>query len=145
MIKTVHIYGLNTHGISACKLAQKKGINVTASDLKSEIQFRKYVESKLAGFDLTFGSHPETLLERADYVVVSPGVVQNAKMWTLVQNKKNWISIADFTDMVNHWQNPKIIVTGTYGKTTFCTLFIAYMKLLNSIIIKMKEKGCQYS
>ncbi len=122
MTKSVHIYGLNDHGIAAALLAQEKGVAVTASDLNGEPDFAARVRGRLPGVALTFGEHPVSQLKAAEQVVVSPGVVQNAETWRAVTTAANWISTVDFACEVNLRPNPKIIVTGSYGKTTLCAL-----------------------
>ncbi len=124
----VHIYGLNAHGIAACRLALAQGLAVSASDLKTDADFAARVRGLLPGVDLSFGHHPPDRLEAADHVVVSPGVVQDARMWRRVRETPGWISSADFAWLVQRWDLPRIVVTGTYGKTTFCRLLLAALE-----------------
>ena len=122
MIQSVHIYGLNAQGLSACLLAQKHGVAITGSDLNGDPVFVDEISRKLPGIELFFGEHPDEPLDSAEYVVVSPGVVQDSENWHKVSDTPHWISGVDFAFIVNQWKNPRIIVTGSYGKTTFCTL-----------------------
>ncbi len=122
MLKSVHIYGLNAHGIAAAALARDTGMSVTASDLNDAPAFTTAVTHSLPGVTVTFGEHPSTAVAAADFVVVSPGVVQGPQMWQQVTETPNWISAAEFACNVWQWPNRKIVVTGTYGKSTLCAL-----------------------
>lgn len=128
MVKSVHIYGLNAHGVSAARLARQAGVAVTASDLNNSPDFVARVRAQLDGLPLSFGDHPTAQINDAEYVVVCPGVVQSPEMWRQVRATPNWISVADFAGLINKWPNPLLIITGTYGKTTLCDLWQTYLE-----------------
>jgi UDP-N-acetylmuramoylalanine-D-glutamate ligase len=135
MLKSVHIYGLNAHGISACKLAVQKGVQASASDLRKEKSFRLAIQKQLPDVNLYFGEHPQDKMDNADYIAASPGIIQNAETWEMIRDNKKWISGLDLAFLLNQWEIPKILVTGSYGKTTFISLFNQYLKTLNKKII----------
>ena len=73
--KKVLVVGLARSGVAAARLLVLQGAMVMANDLKPESQLAtQAAEMRKLGVMLSMGSHPESLFENADLIVVSPGV-----------------------------------------------------------------------
>ena len=78
--KRVTVFGLARSGEAAVNLLIKLGADLSVTDLKDEEQLKDVITRlKNAYPQIRFylGSHPETIIEDTDLVVVSPGVPSN--------------------------------------------------------------------
>ena len=72
--KAVTVVGLARSGVGAANLLSSLGASVTVTDRKGPEELGELTGRLRAGIRLVLGSHPAELFERADIVVISPGV-----------------------------------------------------------------------
>ena len=116
--KKVLILGLARTGVAAARLCNSLGAKVLVSDIKSEEELKDYT-GMLEGADVEFffGSHPESLLEAVDLIIVSPGI--QGSIPVLVKARSLGIEIISEIELAyNFLKSPVIAITGTNGKTT---------------------------
>jgi len=118
----VLIVGMGKSGVSAAKLAVKKGGRVTVSDLKNKTDLLPALEElKNYKFRAELGKHVLKTFVEQDLIVVSPGVDLNCK--PLKQAEKTNVPIVSEVEFASQFiTKPIIAVTGTNGKTTVATL-----------------------
>ncbi len=110
--KNIVVVGAGKTGRAVTEFLLNKGANVVLND-KNEIK-ENLKHNRLKIIDKT---HPEEIFDRADLIVVSPGV--NIKTLPIKENKK---VIGDI-ELFYYFNKSKIIaITGTNGKTTTTTL-----------------------
>lgn len=121
--KTAVVVGLGVSGQSAIRLLVKQKVNVIVSESKSLHEIGESVIGELAamGVELQAGGNEEHVLERADFVVTSPGVPMSAAIMHAAV-KKNIPVIGEFGLAAMFLENPCIAITGTNGKTTVTAL-----------------------
>ncbi len=121
------VIGAAKSGISAAKLAKRKGFEVFVSESKSADGFPE--EIKLLnelGIDYEFGGNTDRALDCTDCIVTSPGVPPNIQLFQDAK-KFNIPIISELEFGRSFIPNQKLIaITGTNGKTTTTTL-ITYM------------------
>ena len=108
--KTVAVVGLGASGLGAARLAMKLGARVLAVDGRA-------VADVPDGVDLTVGEAWEPVLDRADVVVVSPGVpAAHGAVQAAVARGADVVGELGFAS--RYVSAPVIAVTGTNGKST---------------------------
>ena len=120
--KRVVVLGLGSSGFFSAKLLKKLGAKVFLSDKFEEKKQREYsCQLKELSIDFELGKHTRDNIERADYIVVSPGVALNSEPieWA---KKKSIEVIGEIELAYQHCPAQIIAVTGTNGKTTVTTL-----------------------
>ena len=129
--KNILILGAGISGISAAEVLSAHGANVTLSDTKE----RKDLKSPIHILDktsvnLSLGKQDENLLEKIDYLVLSPGISINIPLVKKAINKK--VTVMSEIEAAYRLCEAKIIaVTGTNGKTTTTTLLGEMVKTTN--------------
>ena len=79
--KRVVVVGLGASGVAACRLLARRGASVTAMDAKPAERLSADARALTsAGVELSVGGHDGAALDRADLVVVSPGVPMFAEL-----------------------------------------------------------------
>lgn len=120
--KNVVVLGLGSSGISSAKLLKKLGANVFVSDNSNSTKQKKHsLELKKLSIDSELGRHTQAVIEKADYLVISPGVPLDCEpiKWA----KKNNIEVIGEMELgYQHCLGQIIAITGTNGKTTVTTL-----------------------
>jgi UDP-N-acetylmuramoylalanine--D-glutamate ligase len=116
--KKVVVVGLGKSGIAAARLCLKQGASVTGTDTSPE---SKLSESALTlPMKLVAGSHAGVDFERADLIVVSPGVPPLA---AFDQAAKAGVEVIGELELAARFcVGPMIAVGGTNGKSTVTTL-----------------------
>lgn len=121
--KGVVVYGLGKSGTAAVRLLLCAGARIAAVDARTEAELGEAVTALRAeGVKLVLGGPPGDLLERADLVVVSPGVplrlpeIRRAAsagvpVWAEVELASRFLGSA-----------PLVGITGTNGKSTTTAL-----------------------
>src|SRR3990172_10497985 len=73
--KKLLILGFARTGVAAARLAYSLGADVLISDIKPEEELKEYIRMlDKIDVNLFLGSHPESLLNGVDLIVVSPGI-----------------------------------------------------------------------
>lgn len=118
----VTVMGLARSGVAACRLLQVAGARVTVADRKESAE----LTSALAGIDregvdITVGARYESSLERADLVVISPGVPY--RLASLETARRRGVKVISELELASQFsRSPLLAVTGTNGKSTTVTL-----------------------
>jgi UDP-N-acetylmuramoylalanine--D-glutamate ligase len=116
------IVGLGISGIAAARFAHKKGASVTVTDMAGEKELGAYAPmAHKLGVNMELGNHNIETFERADLIVVSPGVPL-----TILPIKRaiaKGIPIVGELELAARYiREPIIAVSGTNGKTTTTAL-----------------------
>ena len=120
--KKVIVLGLARSGCAAARALKALGAEVYLTDKKSDAQLEKEKKSlEKQGITVELGGHSLNWLDKADLLVVSPGVPLTVPY--LVEAKKRGITLMSELEIA--WRlakAPFLAVTGTNGKTTTTTL-----------------------
>ncbi|MFB9120568.1 UDP-N-acetylmuramoyl-L-alanine--D-glutamate ligase [Bergeyella porcorum] len=122
----IAILGGGESGFGAAYLAKKKGLEVFLSD-KGEI--RPQYKTLLQMHDIEFeeGSHDETRILSADWVIKSPGIPKKADL--IQKIKQKGIRLSSEIEFAAEFTDAKIIaITGSNGKTTTTSLIYHILK-----------------
>ncbi|GAB4461994.1 MAG: UDP-N-acetylmuramoyl-L-alanine--D-glutamate ligase [Anaerolineae bacterium] len=116
------VVGLGREGIALTRFLAENGLPVAATDLRSAAELGADVVSlQAAGVSLTLGQHPESLLDNADILFVSPGVPLEVPF--LAAARARAIPLTTETRLFCHLCPATIVaITGSSGKTTTTTL-----------------------
>ena len=127
--KRAVVIGLAGSGEAAIKLLHKKGALISATDIKKEEEIDRAVleTAKNYGAELFLGGHPGEIFERADFVVVSPGVPKDLPQLAAARAAGARV-ISELEFAYSESDVPAIAVTGTNGKTTVVTLIGEILK-----------------
>lgn len=126
--KKVLVVGVARSGVAVARLLASRGAMVIANDIKTEAQLaREAEELRELGVMLSLGSHPESLFENAELIVLSPGVP--ADLPQLESARGRGIEIISEPELAGRFLRGRIIgVTGSNGKTTTTTLIGELMR-----------------
>ena len=118
----VLVVGLGQEGIALTRFFARNGLSVTATDLRpAEELIEAVAPIEAAGVPLVLGAHPDSLLDDADILFVSPGVPLDVPF--LVEARARAIPLSTETRLFCHLCPAQIIgVSGSSGKTTTTTL-----------------------
>lgn len=120
--KQVVVLGLARSGLAAVSLLLRQGAVVVGSDLRTRAELPETIgQLERQGLRTELGHHPDTLLEGADFVLVSPGVPVDIPF--LEGARGTGIPVYGEIEVAS-WFCPAslIAVTGSNGKTTTTTL-----------------------
>jgi UDP-N-acetylmuramoylalanine--D-glutamate ligase len=118
----VTVLGLARSGVAACRLLQEAGARVTVADRKNESE----LTAVLTNIDrdhvhVVVGAQYERSLDRADLVVISPGVPY--RMEALERVRRRGVKVISELELASRFLSaPIMAVTGTNGKSTTVTL-----------------------
>lgn len=126
--KKVTVVGLARSGVAAANLLQAVGADVTVADAKEEGR----LEGALARVDrnairVMVGPGYESALERAQLVVISPGVPSDLDILNSVRARQVPV-IAELELAFRFLDAPVLAITGTNGKSTTVTLIGLLLK-----------------
>ncbi|MCL2199768.1 MAG: UDP-N-acetylmuramoyl-L-alanine--D-glutamate ligase [Defluviitaleaceae bacterium] len=126
--KNVLVCGMARSGQAAALVLRQLGAFVTASDLRTEIEWDYDPAEK--GISLRLGEEPDDFVLDFDIVVISPGISMYATFIKMAQNagKPVW-SEAELAYRL--CPCPMIAITGTNGKTTVTTLVGEILRRFN--------------
>ena len=116
--KNILIVGLGVSGIAAARFAKNKGANVTVTDIAGEKELAPYapIAHKL-GAAMELGRHNIETFERADLIVLSPGVPHT--ILPIKRAEAKGIPILGEIELAARFiREPIVAVSGTNGKTT---------------------------
>ncbi|MDX2496320.1 MAG: UDP-N-acetylmuramoyl-L-alanine--D-glutamate ligase, partial [Desulfobacterales bacterium] len=120
--KKILIVGLGTSGIATARFAINQGASVTATDIAPAKDLADHAQEALAmGVDLELGRHEAETFERADLIVISPGVPHTIPQ-ILRAHAKGVPVLGEIELAARFIREPVIAVSGTNGKTTTTTL-----------------------
>lgn len=133
--KKVLVVGLARSGVAAARLLVSHGAMVMANDLKPEAQLAaQAAELRKLGVMLSVGSHPESLFENADLIVVSPGVP--ADIAPLESARRKGVEIISEPELAGRFLRGRMIgITGSNGKTTTTTITGELMRAVGASVI----------
>jgi len=115
--KKISIIGAVRSGLAAAKLAKILGAIPFVSDTSSREKLEKNIaELEKLNINYEVGNHTEKIFD-ADFVIVSPGVPQNA--YPIIEAKKLGIEVISEIEFAAWFCKGDIVsITGTNGKTT---------------------------
>jgi UDP-N-acetylmuramoylalanine--D-glutamate ligase len=121
--KRVVVVGLGASGVAACRLLVRRGAKVTAMDAKPVERLSQEARAlEAAGVTLSAGGHDGSALDRADLVVVSPGVPAFAELSRAeAKGTPIWGEVELAVRSLAH-PAPVVAVGGTNGKSTTTSL-----------------------
>ncbi len=120
--KHISIIGLVRSGVAVAKLLDDMGASVLAIDLKSADELRESIKA-LEGRDIQYvlGAHDERCIEKADLVVISPGVPIDIPILNMAR-AKNIPVLGELEVAYQACKAPIVAITGTKGKSTTTSL-----------------------
>lgn len=126
MSKKIVILGAGESGAGSAVLAKKHGFDVFVSD-KGEIKenYREILERNNIAWEA--GNHTESLILRADEIIKSPGIPENAPIIELIRSKGIPV-ISEIEFAGRYSRGTKICITGSNGKTTVTNLIYHILK-----------------
>jgi UDP-N-acetylmuramoylalanine--D-glutamate ligase len=120
--KNILIVGLGISGIATARFAKQKGAFVTVTDMAGEKELGVHAAmAHQLGVIMEFGKHDIETFERADLIVLSPGVPHTILPIQRAMAKGVPI-VGEFELAARYIREPVIAVSGTNGKTTTTTL-----------------------
>lgn len=120
--KNILVVGLGVSGVATARFLINRGASVTVSDQKEE-QETGFEEPLIRepGIRMELGPHRIETFERADLIVVSPGVPHT--ILPIRRAKEQGIPVIGEIELASRFiTEPIVAVTGTNGKTTTTTL-----------------------
>lgn len=119
--KPVLVIGLARSGCAAAEVLVKEGAVVVATDIKPATALGEAaVRLAEMGVQLVLGSHPLSLLDGTELVVVSPGVPDRLPLLTEAE-KRGLPVISELELACSLYPGPYLAITGSNGKTTTTT------------------------
>ena len=114
----VLVVGLGRSGLAASRLALSRGAIVTAADQRAEEELDPAVEEiRALGATIRVGGHPPELAEKADLVIVSPGVPSDTAV--LVAARRRGVPVWGEVELAFRYCRGRILgITGSNGKST---------------------------
>ena len=120
--KTVMVVGMAKSGIASAQLLLQKGANVVLYDAKTADQFADGAFDEFAGqAELALGAEPDAIAEKADVLVLSPGVPLNLPF--IIRAQADGKKVIGEIELGFLCAKAQIVaITGTNGKTTTTAL-----------------------
>jgi len=117
--RRVVVVGAARSGVSAAELLVRRGAIVTLTDLKTEIADEQRLRQQ--GVEIELGHHVAATFDRADLIVLSPGVARDQP--DVARAKSRGIPVIGELELASRWLKGRLIaITGTKGKSTTTTL-----------------------
>jgi UDP-N-acetylmuramoylalanine--D-glutamate ligase len=115
----VLVVGAARSGVAAALLLARRGADVTLVDRKDTIAGAEAILA--AGVRLELGPHRQSTFDRADLIVLSPGVPLDLP--EVVRARSAGVPVVGELEMASRWlRGPIVAITGTKGKSTTTTL-----------------------
>ena len=115
------VFGLGASGFSAVKYLAGLGVQVQIQDSRDVPPFRTELTRQYPDIPLQLGKFKPPVLDRADLVVVSPGISLSEPVLQEVRKKQIEI-VGDIELFARACPAPILAITGSNGKTTVTTL-----------------------
>ena len=117
--RRIVVVGAARSGMAAAELASRRGARVTLTEARDGFEGEDRLRA--AGVALELGGHRSETLERADLIVVSPGVPLDQRAFDAARTRG--IEIVGELEFAWRWIAGRVIaITGTKGKSTTTTL-----------------------
>jgi UDP-N-acetylmuramoylalanine--D-glutamate ligase len=131
----VLVVGAARSGVAAAELLVKRGATVTLTDVKASIPEGEQLSG--SGVTLELGGHNPRTFERADLIVMSPGVpLEQAE---IAAATARGVPVIGELELASRWLKGRIIaITGTKGKSTTTTLV---GRMLRSAGVRVRVGG----
>ncbi len=127
--KQVVVVGLGTSGVAAARLCLARGARVVCTDAKSNEALGRCAQELMAqGAEVRGGSIDGTDFERADVIVVSPGVPNFPALDAAEKAGVKIIGEIELAFICRKFPCPVVAVGGTNGKSTVTTLVAALLE-----------------
>lgn len=131
----VLVVGAARSGVAAAELLVKRGAAVTLTDVKPSIAEAEHLTG--AGVQLELGGHNPVTFERADLIVMSPGVPLEQPEIAAAETRG--VPVIGELELASRWLKGRIIaITGTKGKSTTTTLV---GRMLRSAGVRVRVGG----
>jgi UDP-N-acetylmuramoylalanine--D-glutamate ligase len=117
--QNVVVVGAARSGVAAAELLVERGARVTVSERRDEIAEAKALADR--GVNLELGGHRVDTFERADLVVLSPGVPPEQP--PIEAARARGVPVIAEIELASRWLKGRVIaITGTKGKSTTTAL-----------------------
>lgn len=125
--KKILVVGLARSGVAAAEFLTARGASVTVNDAKPENELKEASALRAKGIEVIGGGHPQELFEKADLIVVSPGVPLALEPFR--RARAAGIQIIGEVELAARFLRGKLVgITGSNGKTTTTTLIGELLK-----------------
>ncbi|MBW3671671.1 MAG: UDP-N-acetylmuramoyl-L-alanine--D-glutamate ligase [Acidobacteria bacterium] len=119
-MKQVVVLGAGRSGVAAAKFLAAHEVDVRLTDASTRDQL-PYAVDLPESIETFFGSHPLSLLDGTDLIILSPGIPKNVPF--LLDAEDRGIEIISEIELAyRHLQGTVIAVTGSNGKSTTTSL-----------------------
>jgi UDP-N-acetylmuramoylalanine--D-glutamate ligase len=123
----VAVVGLARSGIAAAQLLNHLGARVTVADRKEPQELATALPQLDRNVAVRVGNQYESALDRADLVVISPGVP--TRLEALERARARGVSVIGELELASRFLTaPILAVTGTNGKSTTVTLIGQFLR-----------------
>lgn len=126
--KRVLIVGLGKTGLSCARFLNKQGIEVAITDSRENPPYLEILQNELPGIAVFVGAFQPEVFERADCIVVSPGVSVKELHIQAAQSRGAEV-IGDIELFARLAEAPVLAITGSNGKSTVTTLLGEMVRL----------------
>lgn len=122
------VIGLARSGVGAARLLDAAGACVTVADRKNSVELGEMVSQlNPVRIKTALGPGYESALEKADVIVISPGVP--SELEALDRARRRGVKVIGELELASRFLNaPILAVTGTNGKSTTVTLIGLFLK-----------------
>ena len=126
--KQIAVFGLHRSGVAVAKLLDDLGAKVLVTDPKSSDELQADIDAlKNREIDFILGGHDRRCIEKADLVVLSPGVPLDIPI--LQEARSMGIPIIGELEVAaSVCAAPMVAITGTKGKSTTTILTVELLK-----------------
>ena len=115
----VVVVGAAHSGVAAAELLVQRGARVILTDVKDSITGANRIRK--SGITLELGGHRQETLERAELIVLSPGV--SPKIVAIDRVRRQGTPVISEIELASRWLRGRVVaVTGTKGKSTTTVL-----------------------
>lgn len=111
------VLGLGVSGAATVRYLRSRGMQVAVSELRNYDQLNAEERDLLQGLEVETGGHSEAFIQRADYLVPSPGVPLGLPVLESARAKGIPI-LGELALAAGEISVPVVAVTGSNGKTT---------------------------
>jgi UDP-N-acetylmuramoylalanine--D-glutamate ligase len=115
----VVVVGAARSGLAAAELLVRRGASVTLTDRKAALPQEQHLHS--LGVRIELGAHRSATFERAELLVMSPGVP--LQLPQVAAARERGLPVIGELELASRWLKGRIVaITGTKGKSTTTTL-----------------------